>query len=94
MLFRSYNTSQQIGGALGLAILSTIATSRTNDALAAAGPHVTNAESSAALVHGFIGAFAGAAVFVAAGGVLLMVLLRPRDLEAIRTDRPITAAAA
>ena len=28
------NTSQQIGGALGLAVLSTIATSRTNDALA------------------------------------------------------------
>jgi predicted MFS family arabinose efflux permease len=89
-----YNTSQQIGGALGLAILSTIATSRTNDALAAAGPHISASEHSAALVHGFIGAFAGAAVFVAAGGVLLMILLRPSDLKAISTDRPVTAAAA
>ena len=45
-------------------------------------------------MHGFIGAFAGAAVFVAAGGVLLMILLRPSDLEAISTDRPVTVAAA
>jgi EmrB/QacA subfamily drug resistance transporter len=87
-----YNTSQQIGGALGLAILSTIATSRTNDALAAAGPHVSSSEHASALVHGFIGAFAGAAVFVAAGGVLLMILLRPSDLETISTDQPVTAA--
>ena len=31
------NTSQQVGGALGLAILATIANSRTEDVMAAAG---------------------------------------------------------
>src|SRR5947208_15549906 len=35
------NTSQQIGGALGLAVLSTIATTRTSDVLATGANHVT-----------------------------------------------------
>jgi EmrB/QacA subfamily drug resistance transporter len=86
-----FNTSQQIGGALGLAILSTLATSRTNNWLDAAGPNVTDAEHASALVHGFAGAFAGAAIFVAAGSVLLLVLLRKRDLDAIATSEPATA---
>jgi hypothetical protein len=83
-----YNTSQQIGGALGLAVLSTLATSRTDDWLAAAGPNPTPTETAEALVHGFVGAFAGAAVFVAVGALLLLVLLRKRDLEAISTEEP------
>src|SRR5205085_5661096 len=45
-----FNTSQQIGGALGIAALSTIATSRTSDALA------THSALPTALVHGFTGA--------------------------------------
>src|SRR5437762_7656523 len=45
------NTSQQIGGALGIAALSTIATSRTDDAVASGSPF------PAALVDGFTGAF-------------------------------------
>ena len=48
-----FNTSQQIGGALGLAILSTLATSRSPGS------------SKTALVHGFHWAYGGAAVFVA-----------------------------
>ena len=32
-----FNTSQQIGGALGLAVLTTLATNRTEDELAALG---------------------------------------------------------
>src|SRR5262249_31198641 len=58
-----FNTSQQIGGALGLAILSTIATSKT----ASAGGTATEA-----LVVGFHWAFAtGAVIMVAALGVML-----------------------
>jgi EmrB/QacA subfamily drug resistance transporter len=68
-----FNTSQQIGGALGLAILSTIAAGRTH------GP------SPEALVHGFHYAFVGAAVFVAAALVVMLALLRKRDLERIET---------
>jgi MFS transporter len=52
------NTSQEIGGALGLAVLSTVATSRTNH-LAAARHSITQA-----LTLGFHTAFLGAGAFV------------------------------
>jgi len=48
------NTSQQIGGALGLAILSTIATTRTHDVMAGGGSSLTKA-----LTDGFQSAFLG-----------------------------------
>ena len=86
-----FNTSQQVGGALGLAILSTVATSRTNHAFSAAGPDATVLQKAEALVHGFIGAFAGAAVFLAVGAVLLMLLLRKSHLEAVAAE-PATAS--
>jgi EmrB/QacA subfamily drug resistance transporter len=52
------NTSQQIGGALGLAVLTTIATTRTNHLIAAHHP------INQALTLGFHTAFLGAAGFV------------------------------
>jgi EmrB/QacA subfamily drug resistance transporter len=67
-----FNTSQQVGGALGLAILSTIAASRTSGT------------SAAALVHGFHWAFAGGALFVLGGLVAMLLLLRRRDVERIQ----------
>jgi MFS family permease len=67
-----FNTSQQIGGALGLAVLSTLAASQAGG---------TN---KASLVHGFHWAFAGGAGFVLAGLILLIVLLRRRDVERIQ----------
>jgi predicted MFS family arabinose efflux permease len=66
-----FNTSQQVGGALGLAILSTIAAS-----------HTTN-DTPAQLVRGFHWAFAGSAAFVLAGLVALVLMLRQRDVAAI-----------
>src|SRR6478735_12206746 len=72
-----FNTSQQIGGALGLAILSTISASR---AAASSGTHAET------LVAGFHWAFAGAAVFVVAGLVLLLALLRKEDVAQISTE--------
>jgi len=56
------NTSQQIGGALGLAILSTIATSRTDHVMASGGSSLPNA-----LTEGFQSAFLGGAVIAALG---------------------------
>ena len=69
------NTSQQIGGALGVAALSTITTSRTEDALA------HGSTPADALVTGFHAAFV-AGVIVAAGGVVAsFVLVRRDELE-------------
>jgi EmrB/QacA subfamily drug resistance transporter len=66
------NTSQQIGGALGIAALATIAASRTTHALAGGSTHAD------ALVAGFHAAFlAGVAVTVV--GIVAAVLLIRRD---------------
>jgi MFS family permease len=69
------NTSQQVGGALGIAVLSTIATSRTEDSLA------TGAVPPQALVDGFSSAFLVGAVVAAAGLVAALTLIRRRELE-------------
>jgi MFS family permease len=74
------NTSQQIGGALGLAVLATIANSRTDDVVASTGGDpsaITNA-----LNEGFQSAFLGGAAIAVLGLVLTLVLIRGRDSRA------------
>jgi EmrB/QacA subfamily drug resistance transporter len=66
-----FNTSQQVGGAVGLAILSTLSASRMHG------------DTPAQLVHGFHWAFAGSSVFVLAGLVALVTMLRQSDVERI-----------
>jgi predicted MFS family arabinose efflux permease len=82
------NTSQQIGGALGIAALSTIATSTTHDRVA------SGAALPVALTDGF------QAAFFAAGGVALLGILvalfvvRRSDLEAPAVEHePLLEAA-
>jgi EmrB/QacA subfamily drug resistance transporter len=70
-----FNTSQQVGGALGIAALSAIATSTTSDAVASGTP-VPNA-----LTDGFEAAFIWGAVVAAIGIVVALVLVRRSDLE-------------
>ncbi|HEY2771777.1 MAG TPA: MFS transporter [Solirubrobacteraceae bacterium] len=70
------NTSQQVGGALGLAILATVANSRTQSLLHA-GIH-----GSAALAKGFDRAFLIGAGFAIAGAILAAVLIASRDSRA------------
>jgi EmrB/QacA subfamily drug resistance transporter len=72
-----FNTSQQIGGALGLAVLSTLAASRTSHL---EGQGIAHPE---ALTRGFHVAFAVGAMFLAAGLVVLLVGIRKRHVEAI-----------
>jgi EmrB/QacA subfamily drug resistance transporter len=69
-----FNTSQQVGGALGLAILTTIATKQT------AG------NSLADQVHGFHWAFAGAGVLVGLSLVVMLALLRKHHVAAIQQE--------
>ena len=84
------NTAQQIGGALGLAVLATIADSRTNHLMAAA--HGNPAELPQALTEGFQSAFLVGAGFAALGFVLAFVLIRGEDSKAYqRQDQPVVA---
>jgi len=70
------NTSQQVGGALGLAILASIANSTTNDAMAAAGGD--RSALPAALTEGFQDAFTVGAGFAILGAILTVVLISSR----------------
>jgi EmrB/QacA subfamily drug resistance transporter len=70
-----FNTSQQIGGALGIAALSTIATTKTSDGVAAGTP------LPKALTDGFEAAFIWGAIVAAIGIVVALVLVRREDLE-------------
>ncbi len=70
------NTSQQIGGALGVAIMTAVATSRT-DSLVESGT-----DTPQALTDGFSAAFWVGVAFAVASFIVTLVLLRPRELEA------------
>ena len=78
-----FNTSQQIGGALGLAILSTIATNKTTGAVEGLGRRPNEADTASALVDGFHLAWLGSALFLAVGAVALVAFLRRRDVVAV-----------
>ncbi len=68
------NTSQQVGGALGLAILATVANSRTQGLF-----HQGARDAAVALTKGFDRAFLVGAGFAAAGAVLAAVLISSHD---------------
>ncbi|HEY3550609.1 MAG TPA: MFS transporter [Gaiellaceae bacterium] len=80
-----FNTSQQVGGALGLAILTTIAASQEHGSF-----------TPAAIVHGGKYGFLGAACFVAGGLVVVLALLRKHHVARIQTaardGEPVPAA--
>jgi predicted MFS family arabinose efflux permease len=72
------NTSQQVGGALGLAVLSTVANSVTG-----------NSHTPAALTNGFQSAFLAGAGIAALGLAATLLLIRSRDSRAhIELGRP------
>ena len=87
------NTSQQVGGALGLAVLSTIATNRTNDVLASGVQ-----DRAVALTEGFQSAFFVGGVIALVGALLAAVLISTRDsremAEAARSGEATPAAIA
>ena len=74
------NTSQQIGGALGLAILVTVSTTRTNHLLE------SGTARPEALVNGFGLAFWVAVGVAAAALAATLALLRRQDLRVLRAE--------
>ena len=84
------NTSQQVGGALGLAILATVANSVTDDKLATA---TDPAGQAAALTDGFQQAFLVGAGFAILGLIVCLVLIKTSDSKAmIDRDVPVPGA--
>jgi sugar phosphate permease len=86
------NTSQQVGGALGLAILATVANSRTQS-LFHAGVHST----SVALTKGYDRAFLVGSAFAIVGAILAAVMISSRDsrehAQAAQQGDPAVASA-
>jgi EmrB/QacA subfamily drug resistance transporter len=74
------NTSQQVGGAVGLAILSTLAVSRTNHALA------DGSSAAVSAVDGFQLAFLIGAFFAVAGAIIAFVFVRPSAAEIAQAE--------
>jgi EmrB/QacA subfamily drug resistance transporter len=77
-----FNTSQQIGGALGIAALSAIATSTTENGVA------SGTALPQALTDGFETAFIWGGVIAAVGIVVGLVLVRRSDLEVPTEEVP------
>ena len=75
-----FNTSQQVGGALGLAILSTVASDTTSSQLAGAG-RASPAVREDALVEGFTAAFTVGSGMMILGALLAAFWLRTRDVS-------------
>jgi EmrB/QacA subfamily drug resistance transporter len=72
-----FNTSQQVGGALGLAVLSTLAASKTASAAGS---------TAHTLVVGFHWAFAAGALVMVAALVVMIALLRSRHVARIEQE--------
>jgi EmrB/QacA subfamily drug resistance transporter len=68
------NTAQQVGGALGLAILATVANSRTKSVM-----HAGQHDVAVALTKGFERAFLVGSGFALVGALLTIVLISSRD---------------
>jgi predicted MFS family arabinose efflux permease len=80
-----FNTSQQVGGALGLAVLSSLAATRTSNAV--------GVSHAAALVDGFQLAFVVGAGLMVGAIVVLAVMLRAHHVAAVSTEQPAIAPA-
>jgi MFS family permease len=88
------NTTQQIGGAIGVAVVTTVATTFTTHYVHA---HPgTNAFSGAGLTHGFQAAFYVLAGLAGLGAVLAALMLesKPAQSDVQLTDEVVLEAAA
>ena len=83
------NANQQVGGSVGIALLSTFAASATSSFLAGSRP--TPALVAAATVHGYTTAFAWSAGIFALGALVAFLLFRPDYRPAELSATPVAA---
>jgi EmrB/QacA subfamily drug resistance transporter len=76
-----FNTTQQVGGALGLAVLVTIAASHTSSIVAGLGSHAGTHALAGATVSGYRIAFLVASGFMLMAILVMVTFLRPHHLE-------------
>jgi len=74
-----FNTAQQVGGSLGLAVLSSLAATRTADVIGEVG-------KAQAQVDGFHVAFWAASILLAAGVVVFVAMLRRHHVAGVDVD--------
>jgi predicted MFS family arabinose efflux permease len=75
------NTSQQVGGSIGTALLNTVAASATAAYLV--GRTVTSSTTKASALHGYTTAFLWAALIFVAGAVVTALVLKKGNLAAL-----------
>jgi EmrB/QacA subfamily drug resistance transporter len=80
------NTAQQLGGAIGLAVLSTLAANSTASTLAGLGHAPSPADGVSALVTGFHVAFLVGAFLMLAGAAILATTVRRGDVARIDNE--------
>ena len=89
-----FNTSQQVGGALGLAVLSTLAADKATSVLEDLGRAAGAEDRLSALVDGFQVAYYGAIGLMVLGAIVLLAVLRTSDVAAIDPEsEPMVAGA-
>jgi EmrB/QacA subfamily drug resistance transporter len=89
------NTAQQVGGALGLAILSTVSFNHASSQLSSLGHAPSATDRTAALVSGYTTAFTVGAFLMGIGALLILAIVRRRDEATIVAgeQQPAMAAA-
>ena len=83
------NTSQQVGGSIGTALLSTLAASAVTHF--ATGKQPRPALMADAAIHGYTTAFLVSAAIFAAGAVICALVLRPGRVEVAPDATPALA---
>ena len=83
------NASQQVGGALGLAILSTLAAHMTTSHLDSLGHAPSHLDTVTAAVSGYHAAFIAGAALMALGAVLLALMINSREARVDQVAVPI-----
>jgi hypothetical protein len=84
------NTTQQVGGALGLAALSSLATSRTNHVVNGFGHVASIAEKTSAQVDGYKLAFTAGAFLMLTAGIVVLGLIRRGDVATIDAEDTVS----